>query len=242
MFLSVARSAHRIFLFRVIQFIIGFLPYLFNLPFLIIGSHFVFILLLSLLNQPVLLKRFESKSILNRTFCTTLSYRSSSHTNDAKLTSHSKCAACELDVSCSYVRTLYKGQGHFQGHIFPRLKKAERRIGRNVVNIIIFTNPSARAGYDTRSIFKRSLTSFPSPRLVTSLRWKNPVCLVGGRIIGFIPFPRVLVLCEMQSVSSRIFKLVSPCPFPTTITITPWAPRCEYKIMGIYQFGPVLVM
>ena len=27
---------------------------------------------------------------------------------------------------------------------------------------------------------------------------------LGGRIKGFIPFPRVLVLCEMQSVSSRI--------------------------------------
>ena len=26
----------------------------------------------------------------------------------------------------------------------------------------------------------------------------------GGRIIGFIPFPRVLELCEMQSVLSRI--------------------------------------
>ena len=31
-------------------------------------------------------------------------------------------------------------------------------------------------------------------------------------MIGFIPFPRVLVLCEMQSVSSR-FELVTPCPF-----------------------------
>ena len=29
--------------------------------------------------------------------------------------------------------------------------------------------------------------------------------LAGGRIIGFIPFPGVLVLCEMQSVSSRIW-------------------------------------
>ena len=27
--------------------------------------------------------------------------------------------------------------------------------------------------------------------------------IVGGRIIGFIPFPRVLVLCEMQWVLSR---------------------------------------
>ena len=26
--------------------------------------------------------------------------------------------------------------------------------------MILFTNPSARAGYDTRSIFKRSLTGF----------------------------------------------------------------------------------
>ena len=29
--------------------------------------------------------------------------------------------------------------------------------------------------------------------------------IAGGRIIGFIPFPRVLVLCEMPSVSSRIW-------------------------------------
>ena len=29
--------------------------------------------------------------------------------------------------------------------------------------------------------------------------------IAGGRIIGFIPFPRVLVLCEMQSVSSKIW-------------------------------------
>ena len=40
-------------------------------------------------------------------------------------------------------------------------------------------NPSTRAGYDTRSIFKWSLQvwiqSFPSPRLVASPRLKNPV-------------------------------------------------------------------
>ena len=30
------------------------------------------------------------------------------------------------------------------------------------VGFILFTNPSARAGYDTRSIFKRSLTGFNS--------------------------------------------------------------------------------
>ena len=40
--------------------------------------------------------------------------------------------------------------------------------------MVLFTNPSARAEYDTKSIFKRSLTglnqSFPSPRLVASPR------------------------------------------------------------------------
>ena len=34
-------------------------------------------------------------------------------------------------------------------------------------------NPSAQAGYDTRSLFK---WSFPSPRLVALPRMKNPVC------------------------------------------------------------------
>ena len=33
--------------------------------------------------------------------------------------------------------------------------------------------------------------------------------IAGGRIIGFIPFPRVLVLCEMQSVSSEIWTRVA---------------------------------
>ena len=55
--------------------------------------------------------------------------------------------------------------------------------------------------------------SFPSPRLVASPRLKNLVCptiyQAGGRIIGLIPFPKVLVLCEMQSVSSRIWTRVA---------------------------------
>ena len=70
-------------------------------------------------------------------------------------------------------------------------------------------NPSAQAGYDTRSIFKRSLTGFNSEFSFSqtscltkaeepSLSYYLPI--VGGRIIGFIPFPRVLVLCEMLSV------------------------------------------
>ena len=67
-------------------------------------------------------------------------------------------------------------------------------------------NPFTRAGYDTRPIFKWSLTSLNSefsffktncfnkaeePRLAYYLP------LAGGRIIGFILFRMVLVLCGM---------------------------------------------
>ena len=83
---------------------------------------------------------------------------------------------------------------------------------------ILFTNPSSLEGYDTRSIFKRSLTglnsefSFSQTSCLTkaeehSLPYYLPI--TGGRIIGFIPFPRVLELCEMQSVSSRIWTRVA---------------------------------
>ena len=40
-----------------------------------------------------------------------------------------------------------------------------------------------------------------------SLSYYLPIA--GGRIIGFIPFPRVLVVCEMQPVSSRIWTRVA---------------------------------
>ena len=40
-----------------------------------------------------------------------------------------------------------------------------------------------------------------------SLSYYLPIA--GGKNIGFIPFPRVLVLCEMQSVSSRIWTRIA---------------------------------
>ena len=66
--------------------------------------------------------------------------------------------------------------------------------------------------------FKRSLTGFNSEFSFSktsclnkaeepSLSYYLPIA--GGRIIGFIPFPRVLVLCEMQSVSSRIWTRIA---------------------------------
>ena len=74
--------------------------------------------------------------------------------------------------------------------------------------------PSPPLGQDmTQSqFFKRSLTGFNSEYSFTkaeepSLSYYLPIA--GGRIIGFIPFPRVLVPCEMQSVSSRIWTRVA---------------------------------
>ena len=78
--------------------------------------------------------------------------------------------------------------------------------------ISIFTNPSARAGYDTRSIFKQSLTGFNSEFSFSktscltkaeepSLPYYLPIA--GGRIIGFIPFPRVLDLNSCRRVHFR---------------------------------------
>ena len=80
--------------------------------------------------------------------------------------------------------------------------------------ISIFTKPSARAGYDTRSIFKQSLTGLNSEFSFSFTKAEEPslpyyLPIAGGRIIGFIPFPRVLVLCEMLSVLSRIWTHVT---------------------------------
>ena len=69
-----------------------------------------------------------------------------------------------------------------------------------------------------KSIFKWSLTG-----LIQSFSFSLTSCLTkteeprlsyylpiaGGRIIGFIPFPKVLVLCEMQLASSRIWTRVT---------------------------------
>ena len=84
--------------------------------------------------------------------------------------------------------------------------------------VYIFTNTSARVRYDTRSILTRSLTglnsefSFSYTCCLTkteepSLPYYLPIA--GGRIIGFIPFPSVLVLCEMQSVLAKILTCVA---------------------------------
>ena len=100
----------------------------------------------------------------------------------------------------------------------------------NTYKLFIFTNPYARAGYDTsltglNSEFSFSLTSCLTKAEKLSLPYYLPI--VGERIIGFIPFPRVLMLWEMQSVSSRIWSRV-------TVSITPRAPPNYSFINHIY--------
>ena len=56
------------------------------------------------------------------------------------------------------------------------------------------------------SEFSFSLTSCLTKAEEPSLPYYLPIA--GERIIGFTPYPRVLVLCEMQSVSSRIWTCV----------------------------------
>ena len=52
-------------------------------------------------------------------------------------------------------------------------------------------------------------SEFPSPRLVVIPRLNTPLAptilpIAGARIVGFMPFPRVLALCEMQITSPKI--------------------------------------
>ena len=57
--------------------------------------------------------------------------------------------------------------------------------------LTIFTNPSARAGYDTRSVLSGALQVL----IQRETNWIHT-------------FPRALVLCEMQSISSRIWTCI----------------------------------
>ena len=45
---------------------------------------------------------------------------------------------------------------------YNRYRRHNNNVGENKFSVTIFTNTSTRAGYDTRSIFKRSLTGLNS--------------------------------------------------------------------------------
>ena len=79
------------------------------------------------------------------------------------------------------------------------------------------TTPLSWAGCDTRSRFKQSLTGLNSEisfsKTCCHTKIKEPSFLyfpiTEGRIVGFMPFPRVLVLCKMQRVRFRIWTQVT---------------------------------
>ena len=86
------------------------------------------------------------------------------------------------------------------------------------IYIYIFTYPSIWAGCDTRSVFKWSLTDLNSEFFLLldgyhtwveepSLPYYLPIAR--GRIIGVMLFPRILVLCEMQTAFSKIWTQVT---------------------------------
>ena len=66
-----------------------------------------------------------------------------------------------------------------------------------------FPTPPLGQDMTQGQIFKRGLTGCEE----LSLLYYLPIA--GGRIIRFIPFPRVLVLCEMLSFSARIWTRVA---------------------------------
>ena len=81
------------------------------------------------------------------------------------------------------------------------------------MKILVLTDPSTRTGSDIRSILTQSITglspdfSFSLTGCLTKVKESSlPYYLpIGGRrITGFIPFPRVLAFCEMQSATSRL--------------------------------------
>ena len=89
----------------------------------------------------------------------------------------------------------------------------------------------SRPGCDKRSVFKRSLTGLNSEIFFSLISCHTKVkepsfpyyLNIGGRIVGLMPFTRVLVLREMQTAHSG-FELESPNPFSKTIIVTLGAP------------------
>ena len=102
--------------------------------------------------------------------------------------------------------------------------------------VILLTTPFTRAGYDRRSIFKQSLTVLNSEISFNKAEepsMSNYLPIARGRIIGFIAFPRVLVLCEKQSASSRIWTRVAVSISYDDNHYTTWA--SELFVIGMLK-------
>ena len=87
------------------------------------------------------------------------------------------------------------------------------------------SNLSARAGWDTRPVLSEGSNSeFSISKTVGNAKHKEPSVLynllrAGGRIVEFMPSPRLLALCEMQTALPR-FGLGLSSPFLMMVIIT----------------------
>ena len=81
--------------------------------------------------------------------------------NKAKRTNYFKAKInnTQKDSKCRLCVYRYETVNHVISK-FSQLSRKQYTIKYNWMGKVLFTNPSARAGYDTRSIFKRSLTGF----------------------------------------------------------------------------------
>ena len=83
---------------------------------------------------------------------------------------------------------------------------------------VYLPSPFAWVEWETKAICKQSLTGLNSEFAFSltgcQTKVKEPslpyyLSIAGGRVIGFIPFPKVLVLCEMQTASTKIWTLAA---------------------------------
>ena len=132
----------------------------------------------------------------------------------------SVCSTASADLAITYVggcpRSIMvnRDQQRFKDRKkFTQLYKYCEARTEQKLTVILFTRSLRSGRYDTRSIFKQSLTGLNSEFFFSETscltKAEEPTLpyylpIAGGRIIGFIPFPRVLVLCEMQLAWSRI--------------------------------------
>ena len=69
--------------------------------------------------------------------------------------------------------------------------------------------PRDRGSIPGRIILKAQKMVLDAALLNTQFSLPYYLLIAGGRVIEFVPFPRVLVLCEMLSASSRIWTRVT---------------------------------
>ena len=134
--------------------------------------------------------------------------------------------------------------------------------GGRIIGFIPFSNVLVLC--EMQSVSSRNWTrvdvsiSYDDNHYTTGTSYREPhlpyyLPIAGGRIIGFIPFSKVLVLCEMQSVSSknwtRVAVSISYDDNHYTTGTSNIEPRLPYylpiaggRIIGFIAFSMVLVL